>query len=92
MQEVPGSNPGSPTRIQRSERRQAGLFDLTIKRALYARAEVREYWVIDLKKRCVIVHRELSADRYVSVTALYEGATLTIEGVGAGFAVAKFLP
>jgi hypothetical protein len=48
--------------------------------------------VVDLKKRCVIVHRELSADRYVSVTALYEGATLTIEGVGAGFAVAKFLP
>jgi Uma2 family endonuclease len=35
--------------------------DLTTKRDLYARAGVREYWVLDLNGRRLVVHRALGA-------------------------------
>jgi Uma2 family endonuclease len=67
-------------------------FDLTIKRDLYARSEVGEYWVVDLNKRCVIVHRHLQRDKYTSINAIYEGETLAMETAGATFSLAQFLP
>jgi Uma2 family endonuclease len=32
-------------------------FDLTVKAALYARAGVPEYWVLDLSRRTLVIHR-----------------------------------
>ena len=43
--------------------------DLTIKAQLYARAGIADYWVVDVKGRRVIVHREPEAGRYQSVIA-----------------------
>jgi Uma2 family endonuclease len=47
-------------------------FDLTTKAALYARAGVPEYWVLDVTGRRLIVHRDPRAGRYVSVAAYAE--------------------
>lgn len=42
--------------------------DLTVKRRLYAAASVPEYWVVDLDRRRVVVHRTPEADDYRAVT------------------------
>jgi Uma2 family endonuclease len=47
-------------------------FDLTVKAALYARAAIAEYWVLDVPGRQLIVHRDPQNDRYGSVTAYNE--------------------
>lgn len=44
-------------------------FDLTTKAALYARAGIVEYWVLDVPGRCLIVHREPQGGQYRSVVA-----------------------
>jgi Uma2 family endonuclease len=51
-------------------------FDLTVKAALYARAGIAEYWVLDLTARRLIVHRDPQDGRYASITAYseHEGA------------------
>jgi Uma2 family endonuclease len=41
-------------------------FDLGVKRALYARHGIREYWVVDLNGHCVHVHREPGEAGYAS--------------------------
>ena len=46
--------------------------DLTTKAALYARAGIPEYWVVDLNGRRLIVHRDPSGSVYKSVTAYTE--------------------
>jgi len=43
-------------------------FDTHIKAALYARAGVADYWVLDLNGRRLIVHRDPSGSVYKSVT------------------------
>jgi Uma2 family endonuclease len=43
--------------------------DLTIKAQLYARADIADYWVVDVNGRQVIVHREPEAGQYKSVKA-----------------------
>jgi Uma2 family endonuclease len=47
-------------------------FDLTVKAALYARAGVREYWVLDVLGRRLLVHRNLRSGRYADVAAYSE--------------------
>jgi Uma2 family endonuclease len=47
-------------------------FDLTVKAALYARAGIADYWVLDVPGRRLIVHRGPQSDRYESVTAYDE--------------------
>jgi Uma2 family endonuclease len=47
-------------------------FDLTTKARLYARADIPEYWVLDLEGRRLIVHRDPAEDGYRSVTAYSE--------------------
>src|SRR5437867_7416078 len=44
-------------------------FDLNTKAALYARAGIVEYWVLDIAGRRMIVHRDPEAGRYTSVAA-----------------------
>lgn len=47
-------------------------FDLTVKADLYARAGVPEYWVLDLQRRVLVIHRgtertELAEHEFVSI-------------------------
>ena len=45
------------------------LFDLSVKANLYARAEIVEYWVLDVTGRRLIVHRDPQGGKYASVLA-----------------------
>jgi Uma2 family endonuclease len=51
-------------------------FDLTKKAALYARAGIIEYWVLDIAASRLVVHREPSGDRYTSVAIYGERETV----------------
>ena len=52
--------------------------DTTVKRGLYARASVPEYWVVSIPNREVIVHRDLSHGAYRQVTRLSERDTVSL--------------
>jgi Uma2 family endonuclease len=47
-------------------------FDRTTKARLYARSAIREYWVLDVQGRRVIVHREPAGGEYRSIEAYGE--------------------
>jgi Uma2 family endonuclease len=47
-------------------------FDLATKAALYARAGILEYWVLDVPGRRLIVHRSPELGKYTSVVAYSE--------------------
>jgi len=47
-------------------------FDLTVKAALYARAGIVEYWLLDVSSRRLIVHRDRQDWRYRSIVAFGE--------------------
>jgi len=47
-------------------------FDLMVKAGLYARASILEYWVLDLRGRRLIVHREPANGHYSSTVAYSE--------------------
>lgn len=47
-------------------------FDLTVKARLYARAQIVEYWVIDIPGRRIVVHRDPQEGQYRSVVAYAE--------------------
>lgn len=51
-------------------------FDLTVKAALYARAGIVEYWVLDLSGRRLIVHRDPAPGGYRSVVAYSESESV----------------
>jgi Uma2 family endonuclease len=42
-------------------------FDRTTKATLYARAGIREYWMLDLAGRSLYVHRNPGADAYAEI-------------------------
>lgn len=52
-------------------------FDLGEKAATYARHGVREYWVVDLNRREVVVHRDPDGETWTSVERFPESAALT---------------
>ena len=56
--------------------------DLGVKRSVYARAGVREYWVVRTASGVIRVHRDLRDGDYASVedgtTATFAGATLDV--------------
>jgi Uma2 family endonuclease len=52
-------------------------FDLTRKAALYARAGIVEYWVLDVQERRLVVHRDPLAGLYRSITVYSEGESVT---------------
>ncbi|MDE3194952.1 MAG: Uma2 family endonuclease [Acidobacteriota bacterium] len=56
-------------------------FDLTRKADLYARAGIPEYWVLDVARRQMIVHRVPESGSYSSVSAY--GADETVSPLGA---------
>jgi Uma2 family endonuclease len=51
-------------------------FDRTVKAALYARASVPEYWVLDISARALYVHRHPSGGDYRKVIRLSEDETI----------------
>lgn len=62
-------------------------YDSTLKRDLYARAGVPEYWVLDLNARRLLVHRQLNLqNEYTSIQSY--GETETVLGI----AVSSILP
>jgi len=60
-------------------------FDLTTKAALYARAGIVEYWVLDVAGRRLIVHRDPQAGRYRSVVAYGEHESVAPLGAPESF-------
>jgi Uma2 family endonuclease len=51
-------------------------FDRRVKSALYARASVTEYWVLDVSSRALFVHRHPSGGNYRQVIRLSEDETV----------------
>jgi hypothetical protein len=56
-------------------------FDLGAKLELYARAGIREFWVVDLSVNRVLVHRGPNQGRYDSVTTVDMSGTLQVEAL-----------
>jgi Uma2 family endonuclease len=55
-------------------------YDRNVKGKLYARNNIQDYWIVDLRKRCIEVYRSPKADKYESVTTFTESddiSTLT---------------
>jgi Uma2 family endonuclease len=51
-------------------------FDLTTKAALYARAGIVEYWVLDVPRRRLIVHRQPQFGKYTETLIYNESETV----------------
>lgn len=60
-------------------------FDLGRKAELYARANVPEYWVLDLNRQMLVVHRQTDGEQYRSIQMYAAGdeAGLEVPGKGA---------
>jgi Uma2 family endonuclease len=56
-------------------------YDLRVKPNVYASAGIEEYWVVDLERRRVVVHRQASADGYGSVSAASAGERVLAEAL-----------
>src|SRR5438552_3001179 len=71
----------------------SAAFDLSVKAGLYARAGVPEYWVLDLDRRTLFMHRQLEQGTYREVRALsdQESASLNCRPEHE-IPVAKLLP
>ena len=52
-------------------------FDRTVKAGLYARARVEEYWIVDVRGRRILVHREAAEGRWQSIVAYGEGESVS---------------
>jgi Uma2 family endonuclease len=52
--------------------------DLEVKARLYAEMGVPDYWVVDLQRRELVVHREPATDRYREVRTLAGGASIAV--------------
>ena len=53
-------------------------YDRGVKGRLYARHEIGEFWIIDLERRQITVHRQPRNDDYASVSEVRPHETLTI--------------
>ena len=68
-------------------------FDLTVKAALYARARIVEYWVLDVTARKLIVHRNPRSGQYASIVAYSEHESVApLAAPGREFQVADAFP
>jgi Uma2 family endonuclease len=61
------------------------LRDRTIKARLYARREVREYWIIDLNSRRIVVHRRPERGLYQEVTPFKDDQPAVLAPPGPSF-------
>jgi Uma2 family endonuclease len=67
-------------------------FDLSRKAALYATAGVPEYWVLDLGRRMLVVHRQPESALYRLVQLLTDRDTVSLENRPETFRVGDMLP
>jgi Uma2 family endonuclease len=67
-------------------------FDLTRKAALYAAAGVPEYWVLDLTRRILVVHRRPDGSTYRLLQLFSEADTVSMEGRSDTVRVSDILP
>jgi Uma2 family endonuclease len=67
-------------------------FDLTAKAALYARAGIPDYWVLDIKGRRLIVHRDPREGTYQSITLYNENESVRLLSADAEFPVKTAFP
>jgi Uma2 family endonuclease len=68
-------------------------FDLATKAELYARAGIFEYWVFDISKCRLIVHRDPTAGKYQSVIAYSDQESVApLSAPDHPFAVANAFP
>jgi Uma2 family endonuclease len=67
-------------------------FDLTRKASLYATAGVPEYWVLDLTRRVLVVHRRTGGPTYRLAQLFSETDTVSMEGRGDTVRVGELLP
>jgi Uma2 family endonuclease len=68
-------------------------FDLTVKAALYARAGIVEYWVLDVAGRRLVCHRNPVAGMYTSVVVYNEHEPVApLAAPEASFCAAQVLP
>jgi Uma2 family endonuclease len=66
--------------------------DLGRKAAIYAAADIPEYWVLDLADRRLVVHRDPVEDRYTDVAVLTDTDEVTAALLPLTVAVAELLP
>jgi Uma2 family endonuclease len=64
--------------------------DLSPKARLYARSSVPEYWVIDIAKRRVVIHRQAGKESYALVESLAEDQVLSL--AASSIMISSFLP
>lgn len=70
---APGARPGpQDLRLVAEISCSTLAFDLTGKARLYARSGIPEYWVLDVKGRRLLIHRDPAGDGYRSVLAYSE--------------------
>lgn len=68
-------------------------FDLTFKAALYARAAISEYWVVDVSGRRLIAHRAPNDGVYASIEAYSEEESISpLSAPHAALTVATLFP
>jgi Uma2 family endonuclease len=68
-------------------------FDLTTKAALYARAGIAEYWILDVTGRRLLVHRDPKSGGYASIVAYSEHESVApLSAQQAAFHVADAFP
>jgi len=65
--------------------------DLGRKAELYAEADIPEYWVLDVERRELVVHREPRGGRYTSVHTLGEHDTATAVAIDLSVPLAELL-
>lgn len=66
--------------------------DLGRKAAIYAAAAIPEYWVLDLDRRRLVVHRDPCGERYETVDAMTDADVVTAARLPLTVAVAELLP
>ena len=90
----PDRHPGSQDLLLLVEVSDTTLrFDRTTKATLYARAAIREYWIVDVIGRQILVHRRPEAEEYSEITAyLAEESVSTLARPETPVRVADLLP
>ena len=70
----------------------SAAFDLSRKAVLYAAAGVPEYWVLDLNRRMLVVHRQPDGSQYRLIQMFSEDQVVSLEGRSETVKVGELLP